>query len=141
MVGQDEVLVAEGHAARAIVPIVAPPSLQVEWVWQSPLSAARIAAPSPIGICEVCSRSTMRSGTSPAAAWVMTAAVLSPMPGSSVSVPSLSRRSSSPAGRSREHVGRLEERRRLLRRHQRPVLQVRDSLEGLDRIHAARVRG
>ena len=37
-------------AARAIVSIDAPPSLHVEWVWQSPLSAARSAAPSPSGI-------------------------------------------------------------------------------------------
>ena len=35
-------------AARAIVSIGAPPSLHVEWVWQSPVNAARRAAPSAL---------------------------------------------------------------------------------------------
>ena len=48
VVGDHEVLVAERRCAvRAIASIGAPPSLQVEWVWQSPRRAARSSAPSP----------------------------------------------------------------------------------------------
>jgi hypothetical protein len=72
VVGDHQVLVAEGGmAARAMVAMAAPPSLQVEWLWQSPLSRPRRAAPSPRGIRVEASRATMRSGTRPAAAWVM----------------------------------------------------------------------
>ena len=41
VVGEHDVLVAEVRAAAAIASIVAPPSLHVEWVWQSPRSASR----------------------------------------------------------------------------------------------------
>ena len=50
-------------AALAMVSIDAPPSDHVEWVWQSPLRAARTASPSPISTAVVSSSFLRYSGT------------------------------------------------------------------------------
>ena len=65
-------------AVRAIASIGAPPSDHSEWLWQSPLSAARMAPPSPIGMTVVSSSFARYSGTLPSSASAMTAPVLSP---------------------------------------------------------------
>jgi hypothetical protein len=83
-------------AARAICSIEAEPSDQWLWLWQSPRRASRYGRPaSPRGTTVVASSSTIRSGTSPASAWVITAPVLFPIPGRSVRVPPATRAASS----------------------------------------------
>ena len=73
------------------------------------------------------------SGTRPRAASAMAVPVESPIPSSSVRVPSAARRATSSSPSSRTMTAGLLERPRLLRRLEAPVEQVDDPVEGLGR--------
>ena len=90
-------------AVIAISSIGEPPSLQSEWEWQSPRSAARtIAPPSVSGPACSASRAASRSGSSPRTAAAITFAELAPTPGRSVRVPVSTARTTSASG-----IGRI----------------------------------
>src|SRR5262249_47163191 len=70
----------------------APPSLHVEWLWQSPRRASLTTAPSGVmGISVSASSFTRYDGTSPANASVMARADAAPIPGRAVGVSFLAR--------------------------------------------------
>ena len=120
----------------AIFSIGAPPSDQLEWVWQSPRSAARYAAPSgDSGITVSSSSLTRYDGVSPFTASVMTLAVTGPMWLSSVSVPAFARASTSAGSSSRDRVPCVREGLDAMGGLERAVEQEDDAIEGGDGIH------
>ena len=78
-------------------------------------------------------------GTSPRTASVITAPVDLPMPGSSVSVPSATRASTSPGSQPGHDLGRLLEGADLLGRGQGAVEQVDDAIERFERGHTEKL--
>ena len=88
-------------AVNAISSIGDPPSDQSEWEWRSPRSAVRSVRPPVVSGPAWASSPASRSGISPRTAASITAAVLGPMPASSVRVPASTRCATSSAGSGR----------------------------------------
>ena len=123
-------------AVAAIASIGAPPSLQVEWRWQSPFSASRYTCPSGvIDTCDSASILARYAGSSPVSASVMTAAVDDPMPSRSVSVFGLRPLGEFVGRRVADDVERPDERLRLEARVVRPVEAVDHPQQCLLRRH------
>ena len=122
-------------AVRAITSTGAPPSLQVVWLWQSPRSAARSSAPSPIGIAVSASSSARYSSMPPSRARAMTLAVDGPMPGRSCSVPSAWRCGDLVVAELAHEVAGVDVGLDPAALGERSVLQVDDAVEGVGRGH------
>ncbi len=121
------------RAASAITSIGLPPSDQSEWVWQSPFSSARIAAPGPSSGLGVSASSRSRyDGISPASACTITRSVFSPTPGQIAQRPGGGQLVQLLVRQRADGVGGVAERLDAVGRLSRPLQDVPDAVERRD---------